>query len=454
MAMKIIVTLVLSLFVSLSHADFISAQIDYSKGDFEKAYKEYLILAKYGNNKAQYNLAVMFVKGQGVDIDLTQAYAWSKVSESNPEYKALTNVITKKLSKQQLKQAEKLYQQFFTHYSFNNSKILLGPIVESQTSEQAAEIVIEQTFAPSYPRAMAKEHIQGWVDLSFRIYPDGSVRDIFIAEEVPPNSFAKEAIKSIEKFRFSFKKNGHKVSIDEPRFATQRIEFRLEGYGTGINPAQQEYLDNLITKANAGDIDAQYSYAFLYDTYLNQKGEIDGEKINQWLFNASIDGITGAQYRLGQNIYSGSFCKVEKQKGLDWMMRATQTGNASAQFMVYNMLENNNLVNKSQQPAIYWLEQAASNGSVIAQLIYAKKIASEQSPNQQQLNLASHYLSNYSDNVYKTIQWYQVNALVLSKKNKKSKALSNINKAIKLAKKAHWDLTELKQQKLTIKNNK
>ncbi|MFK8012680.1 MAG: hypothetical protein AB8B80_11600, partial [Marinicellaceae bacterium] len=104
--MKALLALTIFFFTSLVHADFISAQKDYNNGNFEKAYKEYLTLAKFGNNKAQYNLAVMLVKGQGVEIDLIKAYAWAKASESNPEYSALTNNIEKSLSKEQLEKAQ------------------------------------------------------------------------------------------------------------------------------------------------------------------------------------------------------------------------------------------------------------------------------------------------------------------------------------------------------------
>jgi len=100
--MKTLFILTLCIFANLSQADFISAQRDYNDGNFDKAYKEYLTLAKFGNNKAQYNLAVMLIKGEGVEINLPEAYAWSKVSESNPEYKALTNNIEKGLTADQL----------------------------------------------------------------------------------------------------------------------------------------------------------------------------------------------------------------------------------------------------------------------------------------------------------------------------------------------------------------
>ena len=310
----------------------------------------------------------MLVKGQGTEINLIEAYAWSKVSESNPEYKALTNTIENDLTDEQLLNANKLYEQYYAQYSMKNSKVILGPIVENKNhktksegddSSQQIKIVSGKKTPPVYPRAMQMKNQQGWVDLSFRIYPDGSVRDIYIIEEVPPNSFAKSAIKAVEKYRYSFEKNGQETPVKEPIHATLRVQYLLNKSSEGLSKEQHKFLDDLIEKANKGDIDAQYNYAFLYDTYLNKEGKVDGEQINQWLFNSAIEGITGAQYRLGQNIYYGNDCKVEKQKGLDWIMQAAQIGNAKAQYMAYNMLTSKDIVNQTDSSPFYWLQQSA-----------------------------------------------------------------------------------------------
>lgn len=460
--MKILFTLSLCLFISLSHADFLSAQKDYKNGNFEKAYTEYLTLAQFGNNKAQYNLAVMLVKGQGVEVDLVQAYAWSKISEFDQSIKKLSETIKKDLSKTQLPKAQKLYDEYFGKYSFNNSKVILGPVVETNNVNQTNidyQIIADKNYAPEYPRKQLMNGIQGWVDLNFRIHPDGSVRDIYVTDEMPPNSFAKAAIRSVLKYRYSFENNGQKLMIDEPRFATQRIEFKIGKVGSGqiadgFNKKQQNQLDELIKKAENGDIDAQYNYAYLYDTLLHKKGQIDGKKINQWLFNAAIDGITGAQYRLGQNIYYGNNCKVEKQKGLDWIMQAAHIGNADAQYMAYSLLKNKSAINQSNSSPFYWLTQSAKNGLNIAQLHYAKEIALLDSPTTEQIGIAKKYLANYSSSIFKTTQWHQINAMVLNKTNKNKKAIKSVEKAIKSAKRLGWDLTELEQLKTTIMNNK
>ena len=458
--MKTILVLTICFFTTFVKADFISAQQDYQDGNFEKAYKEYLTLAKFGNNTAQYNLAVMLVKGQGVDIDLIKAYSWAKASESNPEYSALTHNIEKGLSKKQLEKAKEVYKKEFAQYTLNNSKILLGPILSTDEENQAnldQKYISGNKIAPKYPEKLLEKGIQGWVDLNFNIYPDGSVRDIYVTDEVPENSFAKAAIRSVSKYHYTIENNSKRNTILEPRNTTQRIEFKIGTPNSGpiingLNRKQKRQIEELIESAEKGNIDSQYSYAYLYNTLLKRKGNIKGEKVNQWLFNAAINGYPGAQYRLGKNIYFGNDCKVEKQKGIDWIMQAAQMGNAEAQYKAYTMLQNKDLVNQTDLSPFYWLQQAAENGLNIAQLYFAKEVSLLETPTSKQLSTAKKYLKDYSESLYKTTQWYQVNAMLLHKTKKRSKAIKSIEKAIKSAKNLGWDISELQQLKIHIVN--
>jgi len=457
--MKYILTLTFCFFTSSVFADFQDARQHYQEKNYSDAFKEFSILAKIGNIKSQHNLAVMLAEGQGTEKDMIKAYAWSSISDSMKDYKQLTMSIQKQLSEQQLVQAQELHKQYNKKYAQENSKVILGPIVKKGAENSGITIDFENTtkFAPNYPLKMARKGMQGWVDMSFNIYPDGSVRDIHVLEDMPPGGFAKEAVKSLQNYHYIFIKDGAETKITEPFASSQRIEFKLASTLNplaGLSPKQQLYLQNLITKAKSGDINAQYSYAQLYDTFLHGKGEIDAKQINQWLFNAAREGISGAQYRLGKNIYYGKACQVEKQKGLDWIMHAAQYGNANAEFTAYQLLQNGKLINQSQQPASYWLEQSAKNGSQIAQLIYAQEVANMNSPSKEQMKTAFRYLNNFANTSFKTIQWYQTNALLQDKISNYSKAMRSIKIALKHAKKAGWDLTELNQQKLIIKQHK
>lgn len=456
--MKKLLCLLLCSFLTISHADFQDAQKNYAQGKFEPAYKEFLTLAKFGNILAQHNVAVMLARGEGVEKNAIKAYAWSNASEIKDN--KLSATLLKELSNLELLEAEELLKELHQKYGHNNVKISLGP-VNKPTFEEKTKIALKRlnTNAPEYPRDLAEKGIQGWTDITFRVFPDGSVRDIYFDEKLPITNFTIEAMKWAEKSKYSFSSNGTATTIEQPRYASQRVDFHFKNFNEfsnefGHTKKQEQFLKQLITDANKDDINAQYTYAVLFDTFLHRKGEISAKQVNKWLFNAAQLGVNDAQYRLGRNIYSGNACKIDKQKGLDWILHAAQTGHSGAEFMTYQLLQNKTVVNHSNQSAFYWLEQAANNGNKAAQMRYANEIALLNKPTKIQLKAAVKHLKDYSQKLYKNTQWYQTNALIQNKLNKHSKALRSIKVAIKRAKKADWDLTELLHQKNMILENK
>jgi TPR repeat protein len=58
----------------------------YQQGNFKKAYKAYLKLAKTGDNYSQHLVSKMYANGEGKSANLTKAYAWSTLAaESGQE---------------------------------------------------------------------------------------------------------------------------------------------------------------------------------------------------------------------------------------------------------------------------------------------------------------------------------------------------------------------------------
>ncbi|MCF6289062.1 MAG: TonB family protein [Proteobacteria bacterium] len=447
---------------TLASADLIDAHENYANKNYSAAFIEFMTLAKLGNTESQYNIAVMLTKGEGVAIDLIQAYAWSKIVSHIEKYQALNNIIEQDLSPQDLEKAQELYKIYFDDYAYENSKVILGPI--SELDAEGNEILSRLSpipyhrAAPKYPMEMVRQGVQGWVGLLFYVYPDGSIRDIQIVEEIPVGAFGKAAIQAIEQYRFKYTKDGVSTPLEEPMAFSQKIIFKLKNNEFKLSNRYKLHLSKLLEKAEKGDIGSQYKYAAIRDrlsldsVFFDQ--EVAGEKINQWLFTAAQHGIPDAQYRIGKNIYYGKACKIQKQKGLDWIMRAAQAGNSDAQYMAFKMLKNESIINQSKYNPFYWLEQAAKNGLTIAQLLYAKEISKQPSPSKEELDVAKKYITNYAKHTFKTIQWYQISALIDDKLNKHSGALSKIKKAVKLAKKYEWDITELEQQKAIIAANK
>lgn len=451
--MKFLSIALFCFFALSSHADFIDAQKYHENQEFNKAYAEFMHLAKLGNQKSQYNIALMVFNGQGTNKNTIEAYAWASLVTGVKKYQPLFNVIKEKLSSNELILAKELAKKYQTDYAYENSKVILGPIVDYDENKSDAldkvTLVSDKTTAPKYPLNYARSGIQGWAQIMFNVYPDGSVRDLQIVEELPTKSFGKVAIQAVEQYKFHFEKDGKIVPLDEPFTVTQRIDFKLQGQTQNLTPKQIAYLKKIKANAIKGDVYAQHEYAAIQDRYLLEK-DIDQKIMNQWLFNASQEGIADAQYRLGKNIYYGKACKVEKQKGLDWIMHAAQIGNVYAQYMAYQMLNNKTVVNQSGIPPFYWLSQAAKNGLSIAQLKFAKEVSFKTKPSDNELELAQKYIKNYAKDTYKTIQWFQISALIEGKMNNHKKAKSKIKSALRLAKVYGWDLTELEQQKSMI----
>ena len=58
------------------------AQRAYERSDFKEAETRFRTLANNGNPPAQYNLGVMYTRGEGVPQDLVQAYLWFSLAAS------------------------------------------------------------------------------------------------------------------------------------------------------------------------------------------------------------------------------------------------------------------------------------------------------------------------------------------------------------------------------------
>jgi TPR repeat protein len=70
------VVLVAAMLVSVAAADFDSADAAYERGDYKTAFVEFKALADQGNADAQYMLGNMYVLGNGVPQDSSEAKMW------------------------------------------------------------------------------------------------------------------------------------------------------------------------------------------------------------------------------------------------------------------------------------------------------------------------------------------------------------------------------------------
>ena len=62
------------------------------KGDFETALHEFTVAAEEGLDLAQYNLAILYFTGQGVDRDMGEAFRWTRAAAEQGHVAAQFNL--------------------------------------------------------------------------------------------------------------------------------------------------------------------------------------------------------------------------------------------------------------------------------------------------------------------------------------------------------------------------
>jgi len=107
----------------LAHGGEARAQYDlglmYDKGQGvpqsdAEAKQWYELAAEQGEPRAQYNLGLMYMNGQGVPPDLVKAYFWISLSAShgNPSALNARDYISEKMSTEQIAEGKRLVQEY------------------------------------------------------------------------------------------------------------------------------------------------------------------------------------------------------------------------------------------------------------------------------------------------------------------------------------------------------
>jgi TPR repeat protein len=436
----------------LCFADIKSAKQSYDAKKYKQAFAELMPLAKLGFIEPQHLVAEMFFSGKGTNQDSIQAYAFSKLSESDTnKYHELTAKISQSLSAEQKAKVESLTIDYKEKYVYDKAKYFYS-IKDRKTQVFAYNTKKSILVPPKYPVKQIFNEQEGYVSFSYFIYPDGSVRDIFVEEEFPKNTFTKAAVEALSQFNIAYTLDEKEEKLDYPKPAVQKIDFKLRKHG--LTKSQLDYAKSLKEKALGGDVFAGLRYAKYYTNVLGYKNDTDQEQINQWIIDAAEKGYLDARYILGRNAYYGIDILSQHQPGVDWIYNAAMHGHAQAQYLAFQLLKRGEVESRFKDDDFYWLNNSVKNGSIPAKLAYIKYIATHKNSTKKQFKKAKKYLKDYAKIMGKIPDWYQAKALLEANKKQYIKALNSISNAIRIAAKAHWDTSELKQQRDLIKQHK
>lgn len=440
--MKRSLILALTFFTSLATADFLDATEAYQAKDHQKAFKQFETLAKLGNHRAQFNLAVMYLNGEGVTKDLTQAYAWGKLaSESGePEFAQVSERVLQSTPKNKQEQLKNAADQLFQSYGTEAIQAQLAPIsLIEQPDLKAVKMHINNRVAPKYPLPALKAGKQGWATVLLDIYPDGSVRNVSIIEAFPDDTFNEASIEAVKSFTFSLESDQPITHVIQAR---QTIEFQIQTRRgeNNLKATYKERLDQLQSLAEKNHPQAQYLYAMAGNAnLLHAQDRLSDEEVNDWLLHSAQNGYIDAQYMLGKNILYGKGCQANNEKGFKWLLLAAESGHDKASRELYQLQKRGQA--QSKTPTHFWLKQSAESGNPESELEYANYLLTDESKTSKSLATAEMYLKQYTKNRKKGVRWYQIAAKLENQKGNEKKAQKYSQKAEKLAEKLGWDLS-------------
>ena len=162
--------------VSPALADLNQGRSAYERGDYVKAFNEFKTSAEEGNADAQLMLGYMYAEGEGTLQNFVEAHKWFNLSASrgNQKAKKARNIITDKMTAEQIATAQRLAIEW-------------KPTVSKKSMEEAKPKKVEMApkSAERPSRAEIKEIQKILVDLGYDPgYPDGVIGNKITRREI------------------------------------------------------------------------------------------------------------------------------------------------------------------------------------------------------------------------------------------------------------------------------
>jgi TPR repeat protein len=361
-----VIALALTCFAPFAHGSFDDAMAQYAAKDYAHALAEFRRLAEIGDHASQFNIGVMYFRGEGVAKDPVQAYAWMALAAQADakNWRSLRDKVYGAMSDQQRTQADSARRDLFADLSDEALANQLAPVLAvSDGNFQHARV--KKRVRPKYPLLMQSQHKSGSVEVIFAVAEGGSTRlhGIVWATDT---EFALAAVEALKQFRFEpGHLNGKAV---EEYGLKQQFNFMIDGAQFN-QEAISRRISDMHDKAVKGGPDDAYRFASTLEV-LSSFTTIPKEtgSANQWYWKAAALGNPSAQFSLGNRMLYGNACSADEVKGIKWLQRAAEAGQAEAQYVLAIDMLSGARLEQDRAAAIKWLERAADHGFSAARL--------------------------------------------------------------------------------------
>jgi TPR repeat protein len=434
-ARPILLALLTILFVRPALADLISASNAYQKGDYAKAFKEFRELAELGQPTAQYDLAVMYARGEGTRQSDIYAYAWASLAAQNGLEKA--KVLAERLRPQLAPGSEKVAADIAGQFGNAVLDARLNPQIiqnEPAIAGKQPRCSPVKAYMPTYPDSAAKSGIQGQVYVEFTLLPDGRSRMPRIIYAVPEGVFESAARQSLLHSEFATAPAG-----EPPTPCTLFFQFVMRH--SGYYPRLDEFVSQTLKHAEGGDPRAQMLYGMLL-VGLPQLHKPRSEAL-PWFLKSAQAGTPVAQFQVGYSLLKGWGCDCDVNKGLDWLRRAAQEGEPAAEVTLAMYALRGNPDEERLRQAKLWLEQAAASGSRDGKLYLAALLAASTGEQARDPKRALTLVNEVFRGVDDEPTAYEIRAAAQASGGEFKEAIQSEKKALSLAQRLKWDVAPM-----------
>ena len=431
-----------------SRADLSTADTAYQKGDFKTAFQQFKDLAELGQPTAQFNLAVMYARGQGVMQNFTLAESWAAIATASgaPGAQKLADMLRPQLTPNSLQ----FSAQMQAEYGQSALAARLFPrLLKGRDYADRSPAARLKAYVPEYPMRALMSGVNGDVYVEFIIAPDGHARIPHVLFALPQGYFDESVIDSVMRSTYL------PARIDERPVATSTTTlYNFKVTGTTID----DYSDlaarvrETAKKAKAGDPNAQMLYGMMLAGLPQLKKTYD--QALPWFLKAAQAGAPYAQYQVGIGLMEGHGCQCEPAKGALWLEKAAQADQPDAQVALADYLLRDHHDNQSIAAAKLWLERAVKQGNVYGKLRLSAILASSPSADLRDppraLVLAGEARHQYRNDP----SLWEIMAAADASEGHFKAAVGAETRALGLAKRYGWDLSALQQRESSYESDK
>jgi len=420
-------------------ADLVTASNAYAKGDYAKAFADFRELAQLGQPTAQFNLAVMYARGEGTRQSDINAYAWASLAASNglEKAKSLADTLRPRLAPG----SEQIAADIEAQYTNAVLDARLNPKIVEDAAQEGNKRRCFPLHAniPPYPTEARTRGVEGQVYVEFSVMPDGRSRHPRIIYAVPQGFFEPTVRTALLHSEF-----GSGLAGEEPVQCTIFYRFALNGVSASAYPTLQRYVNDTLTKAQGGDPQAQMLYGMLL-VGLPQLNKPRSSAL-PWFLKSAQAGIPVAQYQVGYSLLKGWGCSCEENKGLDWLRRAAQGGQPDAEVTLAMYALRGTPDEERSRQAKLWLEQATTSGSHDGKLYLAALLAATPDAASRDPRRALELLDEVFRGVNDDPAAFEIRAAAQASAGQFEDAVKSERKAVAMAQALKWDVAPLNER--------